>query len=330
MKVGVGLPTYLRGVEPDLVYDWARLADVGPFSSLGTGELITTPCYDALTALTAAGAVTTRVRLMTSVLVVPLHNAGLLAKQTATIDKLTGGRLTLGIGIGGKKPILFGITGDEGAHSNFPDYDAAPAPYAGRAARFDEQIDFMKRIWRGEAPAPGVPPVGPAPATQGGPELLIGGFDERAIARAARVAQGLTIFDHGPDVDKIAQQLQPAPSRLGAGRAEPSTAAGGIDILRARTDRRRGQIRVSPEPLRAPFARGSTSYRRHHPTHRRDCPALGHQSSGGDRRRRSLARADHSFARPGRSAGCPAVAEPLGGFRFPPTDVLSRDQRHRA
>jgi alkanesulfonate monooxygenase SsuD/methylene tetrahydromethanopterin reductase-like flavin-dependent oxidoreductase (luciferase family) len=169
--------------------------------------LITTPCYDALTALTAAGAVTERVRLMTSVLVVPLHNAGLLAKQTATIDKLTGGRLTLGIGIGGKKPILFGITGDQGAHANFPDYDAAPAPYAGRAARFDEQIEYMKRIWRGEAPAPGVPPVGPAPATPGGPELLIGGFDERAIARAARVAQGLTIFDHGPDVDKIAHSF---------------------------------------------------------------------------------------------------------------------------
>jgi alkanesulfonate monooxygenase SsuD/methylene tetrahydromethanopterin reductase-like flavin-dependent oxidoreductase (luciferase family) len=165
--------------------------------------LITTPCYDALTALMAAGAVTKRVRLMTSVLVVPLHNAGLLAKQTATIDKLTGGRLTLGIGIGGKKPILFGITGDASSHANFPDYDAAPAPYEGRAARFDQQIAYMKRIWRGEAPAPGVPPVGPAPARPGGPELLIGGFDDRAIARAARVAEGLTIFDHGPDVDKV-------------------------------------------------------------------------------------------------------------------------------
>jgi alkanesulfonate monooxygenase SsuD/methylene tetrahydromethanopterin reductase-like flavin-dependent oxidoreductase (luciferase family) len=186
------------------VYDWARLCEDGPFSSLGTGELITTPCYDALTALMAVGAVTNRVRLMTSVLVVPLHNAGLLAKQTATIDRLTGGRLTLGIGIGGKKPILFGITGDEKAHSNFPDYDAAPAPYEGRAARFDDQIAYMKRIWRGEAPAPGVPPIGPAPAREGGPELLIGGFNAKAIARAARVAEGITIFDHAADIENVA------------------------------------------------------------------------------------------------------------------------------
>ena len=203
MKVGVGLPTYLQGVEPELFYEWARLADEGPFSCLGTGELVTTPAYDALTTLTAAGAVTQRVRLMTSVVVAPLHNAGMLAKQTATIDKLTGGRLTLGVGIGGRKPILFGITGDDSSHTNFPDYDAAPARYEGRAAHFDEQLAFMKRIWRGESPGPGVPPVGPTPARVGGPELLIGGFDERAIGRAARVAEGITIFDHGPDIDKV-------------------------------------------------------------------------------------------------------------------------------
>jgi alkanesulfonate monooxygenase SsuD/methylene tetrahydromethanopterin reductase-like flavin-dependent oxidoreductase (luciferase family) len=208
MKVAVTLPSMLHGVEPNLIYDWARLADGGPFSALGTGELITTPSYDALTVLMAVGAVTTRVRLMTSVLVVPLHREGLLAKQTATIDRLTGGRLTLGVGIGGKKPILFGYTGDDQAHSNYPDFEAAPAPYEGRARRFDEQIAYMRRIWAGESPVAGVPPVGPRPARPGGPELLIGGFNRNAIARAARLADGLTIFDHGADAAKVAGDFE--------------------------------------------------------------------------------------------------------------------------
>lgn len=203
MKVGVGLPSMLHGVGPDVVLEWARAADRSPLSTLCTGELVTTPSYDALTVLTAAGAVTSRIRLMTNVLVLPLHREGMLAKQAATICLLTGGRLTLGLGIGGKKPILFDITDDQTAHSNYPDFDAAPAPYARRAERYVEQIATMRRLWAGEPPAPGVPPVGPAPARAGGPELLVGGFDERAIARCAVLAEGLTIFDHRADEAKV-------------------------------------------------------------------------------------------------------------------------------
>jgi alkanesulfonate monooxygenase SsuD/methylene tetrahydromethanopterin reductase-like flavin-dependent oxidoreductase (luciferase family) len=203
MKVGVGLPAMLRGVGPDLIFEWARVADDGAFSTLVTGELITTPSYDAMTVLTAAGAATERVRLMTNVLVLPLHNAGILAKQAATMCALTKGRFTLGIGIGGRKPVLYGITGDSSAHANYPDFAAAPASYEGRAARFDGQIELMLRIWSGESPLPDVPPVGPAPFRPGGPEVLIGGFDARAIERAARLANGLTTFDHGADLAKV-------------------------------------------------------------------------------------------------------------------------------
>jgi alkanesulfonate monooxygenase SsuD/methylene tetrahydromethanopterin reductase-like flavin-dependent oxidoreductase (luciferase family) len=208
MEVGVGLPTMLAGVDPDKATAWARLADQGPFSTISTGELITTGSYDAIVTLAAMAMATTRVRLMTSVLALPLHNAGLLAKQAATISVFSKGRLTLGVGIGGKKPILFGLTGDASAHANFPDFAAAPAPYAGRADHFEEQLDLMRRIWSGAEPLPGVPPVGPAPVPPGGPEILLGGFAERALDRAGRLADGITIFDHGPDIRKVAADFE--------------------------------------------------------------------------------------------------------------------------
>lgn len=221
MQVGIGLPTLLAEVTPDLMIDWSRRADAGPFSTISTGELVTTPGYDAVVTLTAAAMVTERVRLMTNVLAVPLHNAGLLAKQLATLCRISGGRVVLGAGIGGKKPVLFGITGDQGAHSNFPDFEAAPAPYIGRADKFEEQIALMQRIWRGESPAPGVPPVGPVPARPGGPELLIGGFAKGALERGARVADGITIFEHGADAEHVRSYFDVATkawSDLGRGR----------------------------------------------------------------------------------------------------------------
>jgi alkanesulfonate monooxygenase SsuD/methylene tetrahydromethanopterin reductase-like flavin-dependent oxidoreductase (luciferase family) len=210
MEVGVGLPTMLAGVNPEGATRWARAADEGPFSTISTGELVTTGSYDAIVTLAAMAMVTTKVRLMTNVLVLPLHNAGLLAKQAATISVLSKGRLTLGVGIGGKKPILFGLTGDASAHANYPDFAAAPAPYEGRAKRFEEQLDLMRRIWSGAAPAPGVPPVGPPPATPGGPEILLGGFAPSALDRAGKMADGITIFDHRPDIGKVAKDFETA------------------------------------------------------------------------------------------------------------------------
>jgi alkanesulfonate monooxygenase SsuD/methylene tetrahydromethanopterin reductase-like flavin-dependent oxidoreductase (luciferase family) len=227
MKIGIGLPTMLAGTNRDLVLEWARRADAGGLSTLSTGELLTTGSYDALVALSAVAAVTERVGLMTNVLVVPLHNAGVLAKQAATIDALSGGRLTLGIGVGGKKPVLFDLTSDPGAHANFPDFAAAPAPYGGRARRCDEQVAFMRRIWRGDAPLDGVPPIGPAPSRAGGPELLCGSFAEPGMRRAAHWADGVTNFDHGADASKVGRDYAMA-RRLwtDAGRAQPPRCVG--------------------------------------------------------------------------------------------------------
>ena len=221
MKVGIGLPTMLAGTERSLVLEWARRADAGGLSTLSTGELLTTASYDAIVALSAVAAVTERARLMTNVLVLPLHNAGVLAKQAATLDKISLGRLTLGIGVGGRKPILYELTSDPLAHANYPDFAAAPAPYEDRAARCEQQVAYMQKIWRSEPPMEGVPPIGPAPVRVGGPELLCGSFAPGAVRRAARWADGVTNFDHGADAAKVGNGFAVARQAwVEAGRAE--------------------------------------------------------------------------------------------------------------
>lgn len=174
MQVGIGLPGTMPGVKGAFILDWAKLAEVGPFSSLSVLDWLVYPNYEPLITLAAVAGVTQRKRLVTTVLVAPLRNTAILAKQAASIDALSNGRLTLGVGIGGRED----------------DFLAAQVPFHERGKRFDEQLATMKRIWSGQPLSDKVGAIGPAPVQQGGPELLIGGFSPEAIKRISRWGNG--------------------------------------------------------------------------------------------------------------------------------------------
>jgi alkanesulfonate monooxygenase SsuD/methylene tetrahydromethanopterin reductase-like flavin-dependent oxidoreductase (luciferase family) len=173
MKVGIGVPA-ASGMSGELVLDWARKADAGPFSSLATIDRLVYGNYEPLTILAAAAGATQRIQLMTSILIAPLRNGGVLAKQAASLDAISRGRLTLGIGLGGRED----------------DYLAAPASFHTRGRRLDEQLALMKRAWAGEPVGDGIGPIGPPPARRGGPEVLIGAFSPAALRRVGQWADG--------------------------------------------------------------------------------------------------------------------------------------------
>jgi len=175
MRIGVGLPTSTppaadgpRG--PELV-EWARRAEAGPFTSLGVTDRLVYDCTDPLVALAAAAAVTARVRLVTMVVIGPIRPAAVLAAQAASLDALSGGRLTLGVSLGARPD----------------DYDAAGASWRGRGRHLSDELAAMRDIWEGTT-------VGPRPASPGGPDLLVGGGSGAAFLRAARYADG---YVHG-------------------------------------------------------------------------------------------------------------------------------------
>src|SRR5919108_832196 len=143
MDIGIGLPNSVRGVDRAGIVEWARRAEAAGFSSLGTIDRLLYPSYESLIALAAAAAVTERIRLVTDILIAPLRaNAALLAKQAATLDHLSGGRLVLGLSPGGRED----------------DYEVSGLDFTRRGRMFDQQLEELHRLWRGEGG------VGPPPA----------------------------------------------------------------------------------------------------------------------------------------------------------------------
>src|SRR5919199_256200 len=103
MRIGVGLPNTIPNTEGHILLEWARRAEAYGFSTLATIDRIAYPSYESLIALAAAGAVTQKVKLFTNVLLAPTRNPVLLAKEAASVDQISGGRLTLGLGVGGRE-----------------------------------------------------------------------------------------------------------------------------------------------------------------------------------------------------------------------------------
>jgi alkanesulfonate monooxygenase SsuD/methylene tetrahydromethanopterin reductase-like flavin-dependent oxidoreductase (luciferase family) len=170
MNIGVGLPTSTSGISGELLLEWAKRADAGPFSSLGVVDRIAYHNYEPFTALAAAAAVTRRVRLATMVVIGPLRNTVILAKQAASLDALSDGRLTLGLAVGARGE----------------DYQVSGIDSRGRGRRFGEQLEALRDIWEAGK-------IGPTPKSPG-PHVLVGGSSGEALARMARYADG---YMHG-------------------------------------------------------------------------------------------------------------------------------------
>ena len=187
MQIGMTMPVMEPDLDADTLKAWARVIDGGPFSSLCWGERIAFDNPEALTLLGALAAWTDRVRLVTTVVVPQLHDPVMLAKQLATGDMLSGGRLTVGIGVGGR-------------HEDYHAVGADPATQTMRGMA--ERVAVMKRIWSGDKVTESVVPVGPTPVQAGGPELLIGTMGPKTVRSAAVWADGLAGTTLDLDVDK--------------------------------------------------------------------------------------------------------------------------------
>src|SRR4051794_14285519 len=101
MEISIGLPNTLAHPGP-LMIAWAKLAEERGFTSLGTLDRIVYPSYDTIASLSVAAGATSRIGLLSGVLLAPLYPPVWLAKAAASLDAMSGGRLTLGLGVGGR------------------------------------------------------------------------------------------------------------------------------------------------------------------------------------------------------------------------------------
>ncbi len=186
------LPCMVRGFDRKSIVAWCRRVDEGPFSSLAVGERVTYHSTEMRTLIAAAAALTERVRIVPTLYILPMHPTALVAKEVATLDVISNGRVTLTVGVGGREH----------------DYRAAEKPFKGRFRRLDEQVAELRRLWAGELPFPGAEPIGPPPVQQGGPPIWSGAFGPKSLRRAAAWADGVMGFSTAGDAAEVASAFE--------------------------------------------------------------------------------------------------------------------------
>ena len=182
MEIGIGIPNTMLDVAGETFPAWAKRAEERKFSSLASIGRIAYPSFDELVTFAACAAVTERIGLLTNILLAPLYPTAHLAKTTATLDRISGGRLTLGIAVGGR----------------VDDYDLMGAPFEKRGRHFNRQLEQLHDAWAGK-PLPGSErPVAPT-TTRGRIPILFGGSPSVAAPRAVRWQGGFTIGGAAPE-----------------------------------------------------------------------------------------------------------------------------------
>jgi alkanesulfonate monooxygenase SsuD/methylene tetrahydromethanopterin reductase-like flavin-dependent oxidoreductase (luciferase family) len=169
MEIGIGLPNTVPGGAD--VVRWARTAEGGPFASVGVLDRVAYRSLDPFPTLAAAAAATSRIQVVTMVAVGPVRSTALLAKQAASVDQISGGRLVLGLALGAR----------------IEDYEAAGRDPRDRARRFSQQLAAVRDHFEDAD-------VCPPPVQAGGPPILVGGLAGSALWRMARFAAG---YVHG-------------------------------------------------------------------------------------------------------------------------------------
>lgn len=208
MQIGIGIPNSVLGATGSGLLDWARRADQAGFSSLGSIGAVSYPTYEELTLFAAAGAVTERIRFFTNVLIAPARSAAELAKQAATVDQITNGRLTLGLGAGWREA----------------DFILNERDFAGRGTAFDRLLADLHRSWNGEALDEAARPASP-PTVQSPIPMMVGGTTKATIKRVIDHGVGWTAGGMPPDaVADFGQKVRDAWSQSGK-EGDPRIAA---------------------------------------------------------------------------------------------------------
>jgi probable F420-dependent oxidoreductase len=170
----------------------ARELESRPIDSLWVGGHIASrnPSPEAMIGLARLATVTERVVVGSSILLLPLYPPALMAKQVADLDRATGGRLILGVGVGGEYPQEFRAVG---------------VPLEERGARTNEIIPLLRRLWtateithHGRFYAMEEVKIHPAPAQPGGPPIVVAGRKEPAMRRAAVLGDGWFPYMYSP------------------------------------------------------------------------------------------------------------------------------------
>lgn len=173
--------------------DEARAAEDAGYDGVATGEhlFFHGPVANGFVTLAAAAGATIRIRLLSSLTVLPLYPAALAVKLATTLDRVSNGRFDFGVGVGGEHP---------------PEFVAAGVEVTERGARADEALELMRQLWRGGAvqfpgrftTVPGLT-LDPGPVQTGGPPVWLGGRRPAAIRRAGRFADVWMPYMYSPE-----------------------------------------------------------------------------------------------------------------------------------
>jgi alkanesulfonate monooxygenase SsuD/methylene tetrahydromethanopterin reductase-like flavin-dependent oxidoreductase (luciferase family) len=176
VKIGIGLPNPVPNTPGEVLIDWAQRAEAAGFSGLVTIDRIVYPGYDSLTSLAAAAGATERISLMTNILLAPVYPPVLLAKTAASIDQISSGRFSLGLAAGGRPD----------------DYEVTGRNFRRRGREFDNSLDVMHRVWRGESLIPNSAPASPTPTRDQRVPILFGGASQKTVERVITWGAGWT------------------------------------------------------------------------------------------------------------------------------------------